>query len=232
VAIGWSGYFGKLLELLGLHLPFALTNAPLDGGIANVPAMVIVLLLSVLLSIGVSESARFNTVMVFVKLAAVLIFIAVAGPHVNPANWHPFIPAEVTDAAGHSHFGYGGILTGASLIFFAYIGFDAVSTAAEETINPQRNLPIGILASLVICTGRPSTSSGLVSLRSSKIVGAQAEVERQRRGDVDRRIGAGDDADHQRRGEAVQGLAAEDQQRDDHQQASPAWSSRYATASG
>src|SRR5258706_15622131 len=100
VAIGWSGYFGKILELLGLHLPHALTNAPLDGGIANVPAMVIVLLLSVLLSIGVRESARFNTVMVMVKLAAVVVFIGVAAPHVNPANWHPFIPAQVTDAAG------------------------------------------------------------------------------------------------------------------------------------
>jgi APA family basic amino acid/polyamine antiporter len=152
VAIGWSGYFGKILELLGVHLPHALTNAPLEGGIANVPAMVIVLLLSVLLSIGVSESAKFNTVMVFVKLAAVTIFIIVAAPHVDPANWHPFVPPQVIDADGQSHFGYGGVLTGASLIFFAYIGFDAVSTAAEETIKPQRNLPIGIIASLVICT--------------------------------------------------------------------------------
>ena len=152
VAIGWSGYFGKILELLGVHLPHALTNAPLDGGIANLPAMIIVLLLSILLSIGVNESAKFNTVMVIVKLSAVIIFIVVAAPHVNAANWHPFIPPQVTDADGHSHFGYNGILTGASLIFFAYIGFDAVSTAAEETIRPQRNLPIGIIASLVICT--------------------------------------------------------------------------------
>jgi APA family basic amino acid/polyamine antiporter len=114
--------------------------------------MIIVLLLSILLSIGVNESAKFNTVMVIVKLSAVIIFIVVAAPHVNPANWHPFIPTQVTDADGHSHFGYNGILTGASLIFFAYIGFDAVSTAAEETIRPQRNLPIGIIASLVICT--------------------------------------------------------------------------------
>jgi len=163
VAIGWSGYFGKILELVGVHLPHALMNAPLDGGIANVPAMVIVLLLSVLLSIGVSESARFNTIMVFVKLAAVLVFIAVAAPHVNPANWHPFIPPQVTDAAGQSHFGLGGILTGASLIFFAYIGFDAVSTAAEETVNPQRNLPIGIIASLVICTVLYIVVSGILT---------------------------------------------------------------------
>lgn len=152
VAIGWSGYFGKVLELIGVHLPQALTNAPLDGGIANVPAIVIVLLLSVLLSIGVSESARFNSAMVLIKLATIAVFIAVALPHVNPANWHPFVPPAAVDAAGRSHFGYGGILTGASLIFFAYIGFDAVSTAAEETVNPQRNLPLGILGSLLICT--------------------------------------------------------------------------------
>src|ERR1700730_2851153 len=163
VAIGWSGYFGKILELLGLHLPHALTNAPLDGGIANVPAMVIVLLLSVLLSIGVRESARFTTVMVLVKLAAVVIFIVVAAPHIKPANWHPFIPAQTVDADGQSHFGYGGILTGASLIFFAYIGFDAVSTAAEETVNPQRNLPIGIIASLVICTILYIVVSGILT---------------------------------------------------------------------
>jgi APA family basic amino acid/polyamine antiporter len=146
-----------------VHLPHALTNAPLDGGIANVPAMVIVLLLSVLLSIGVRESARFNTVMVMVKLAAVIIFIIVAAPHVKPANWHPFIPQQTTDVNGQSHFGYGGILTGASLIFFAYIGFDAVSTAAEETIKPQRNLPIGIIASLVICTILYIVVSGILT---------------------------------------------------------------------
>jgi APA family basic amino acid/polyamine antiporter len=152
VAIGWSGYFGKILELVGIHLPHSLTTAWLEGGIANVPAMAVVLLLSVLLSVGVQESARFNTVMVFVKLTAVAVFIVVAAPHVDPANWKPFIPPQVTDASGESHFGYSGVLSGAALIFFAYIGFDAVSTAAEETVNPQRNLPIGIIASLVICT--------------------------------------------------------------------------------
>jgi APA family basic amino acid/polyamine antiporter len=187
VAIGWSGYFGKILELLGIHLPHALTNAPLEGGIANVPAMVIVMLLSVLLSIGVSESARFNTVMVFVKLTAVAVFIVVAGPHVNPANWHPFIPPQEIvpggssgyswntslidlikqvlglSGAGEVRFGNSGIVTGASLIFFAYIGFDAVSTAAEETVNPQRNLPIGIIASLAICTVLYIVVSGILT---------------------------------------------------------------------
>ncbi len=163
VAIGWSGYFGKILELLGIHLPPALTNAPLDGGIANVPAMAIVLLLSALLSVGVQESARFNMVMVFVKLTAVLIFIVVAAPHVNPSNWHPFVPPATTDASGQSHFGFSGVFTGASVIFFAYIGFDAVSTAAEETVNPQRNLPIGIIASLVICTILYIVVSGILT---------------------------------------------------------------------
>ena len=163
VAIGWSGYFGKIMELLGIHLPHALTNAPLDGGIANLPAMAIVLLLSVLLSIGVQESARFNTVMVFVKLTAVFIFIVVAAPHINPANWHPFVPPATTDASGQSHFGFSGVFTGASVIFFAYIGFDAVSTAAEETVNPQRNLPIGIIASLVICTILYIVVSGILT---------------------------------------------------------------------
>ncbi len=163
VAIGWSGYFGKILELLGIHLPHSLTTAWLEGGIANVPAMIVVLLLSVLLSIGVSESARFNTVMVFIKLTAVAVFIVVAGPHVHPANWIPFVPPAITDADGVSHFGWGGVLTGGSLIFFAYIGFDAVSTAAEETINPQRNLPIGIIASLVICTILYIVVSGILT---------------------------------------------------------------------
>jgi APA family basic amino acid/polyamine antiporter len=125
--------------------------------------MIFVLLLSILLSIGVNESAKFNTVMVIVKLSAVIIFIVVAAPHVNAANWHPFIPPQITDADGQSHFGYHGILTGASLIFFAYIGFDAVSTAAEETIRPQRNLPIGIIASLVICTVLYIIVSGILT---------------------------------------------------------------------
>ena len=163
VAIGWSGYFGKILELVGIHLPHEFTTAWFEGGIANVPAMIVVLLLSVLLSIGVSESARFNTVMVFVKLTAVLIFIVVAAPHVHPANWTPFVPPATVDASGQSHFGWSGVLTGGSLIFFAYIGFDAVSTAAEETINPQRNLPIGIIASLVICTILYIVVSGILT---------------------------------------------------------------------
>jgi len=163
VAIGWSGYFAKILELIGIHLPPELTSAPLEGGIANVPAMGIVMLLAVLLSIGVKESARFNAAMVFVKLGAVLLFIVVAAPHVHPENWKPFIPPRTVDAQGIAHFGPQGIATGAAIIFFAYIGFDAVSTAAEETVNPQRNLPLGIIGSLVICTVLYILVSGILT---------------------------------------------------------------------
>ena len=153
VSIGWSGYFAKILSsFFGITMPAALTSAPSEGGIANVPAMLIVLALALLLSWGVKESARFNGAMVLVKLATIMAFIAIAGPHVDPANWHPFIPPEIIDANGEKHFGVGGVTTAAALIFFAYIGFDAVSTAGEEAVNPQRDLPIGILASLAICT--------------------------------------------------------------------------------
>lgn len=144
VAIGWSGYLNQILKgFFGLQLPPELLAAPAEGGIANVPAMLIVILLAVLLSWGVKESARFNGVMVFIKLATIVIFIAVAGPEVDTANWTPFIPPQ---------FGFNGVLDAAALIFFAYIGFDAVSTAGEEAVRPQRDLPIGILASLLICT--------------------------------------------------------------------------------
>ena len=141
VAIGWSGYMSNALEAIGLGLPAALLKAPVEGGIVNLPAMMIILLLAVLLAAGVHLSARINAIMVFVKLLAIAIFIGVALFHVQPAHWQPFNP-----------FGWNGIVTGASLIFFAYIGFDAVSTAAEEAIDPPRDLPIGILGSLAVCT--------------------------------------------------------------------------------
>lgn len=153
VSIGWSGYFGSILDaFFGVKLPPAWTAAPAEGGIANLPAMGIVLTIAILLCWGVKESARFNNIMVVVKLATILAFIAIAGPHVNVENWQPFIPERVVDADGNSHFGFMGVTTAAALIFFAYIGFDAVSTAGEEAVNPQRDLPIGILGSLVICT--------------------------------------------------------------------------------
>ena len=164
VAIGWSGYFAKILSsFFGIDLPASLTSAPLEGGVCNLPAMLIVLLLSGLLSWGVKEAARFNGAMVLVKLVTILAFIALAGPHVDPANWHPFIPERVVDADGNSHFGFAGVTTAAALIFFAYIGFDAVSTAGEESVKPQRDLPIGILASLGICTVLYIIVSGILT---------------------------------------------------------------------
>ncbi len=141
VAIGWSGYTANALQAIGLGLPAVWQHAPVDGGIVNLPAILIIIVLALVLSVGVHLSARVNALMVMVKLTAIAIFIGVAVFHVNTANWHPFAP-----------FGWHGVVTGAALIFFAYIGFDAVSTAAEETVNPPRDLPIGILGSLAICT--------------------------------------------------------------------------------
>jgi APA family basic amino acid/polyamine antiporter len=161
VANGWAGYFENALQAIGLGLPDALTNAPIAGGIVNLPATAIVLLLMVLLIIGVKESARMNAIMVFVKLVTITIFIAVAAFNVHPENWTPFMP--------YGWFSHGtggkpvGVLAGASLVFFAYIGFDAVSIAAEEARNPQRDLPIGILASLIFCTVIYIIVSGLLT---------------------------------------------------------------------
>jgi len=141
VAIGWSGYVNNALTAIGLPLPPELLKTPVEGGIMNLPAAAIVMTLAVLLAIGVHQSARFNAVMVLVKLTAITVFVAVAAFHVQPAHWQPFMP-----------FGWEGMMAGAALIFFAYIGFDAVSTAAEEALKPQRDLPIGIIASLAVCT--------------------------------------------------------------------------------
>ncbi len=143
VASGWSGYFRVVLSDLGIHLPVALSHAPgsVPGGMIDLPALIIVLLVSVVLYVGVSESARVNAIIVVIKLAAVGAVIVVGAFFVRPANWVPFAPH-----------GWSGISSGAAYIFFAYIGFDAVSTAAEEVVNPGRDLPIGILASLFVCT--------------------------------------------------------------------------------
>lgn len=140
VSIGWSGYVNNALAALGIHLPPMLLNGPWDGGVVNLPAVVIILFIATLLCIGMSQSTKFNALVVYIKLAAIALFIVIAAFHVNPQNWQPFLP-----------FGWSGVVSGAALIFFAYIGFDAVSTAAEETIDPQRNLPIGIIGSLVSC---------------------------------------------------------------------------------
>ncbi|MDM4771344.1 amino acid permease [Solimonas sp. SE-A11] len=141
VAVGWSRYFGRGMEIVGINLPETLMKAPADGGLVNLPAVLIVLVLSVLLAVGVKESARFNSGIVFLKLFTLLVFIVVAAGKVDTANWTPFMP-----------FGWNGVMAGAAVIFFAYIGFDAVSTAAEEARNPQRDIPIGILGSLAVCT--------------------------------------------------------------------------------
>jgi len=141
VAIGWSGYVNNALSSIGLALPNAFIKSPMEGGIIDLPAALIIFLLAGLLCVGARESSRFNAAIVFIKFVAIAVFIGVSVFHTDMQNWQTFMP-----------FGFGGIMSGAALVFFAYIGFDAVSTAAEETINPQRNLPIGIIASLTVCT--------------------------------------------------------------------------------
>ena len=161
VSVGWSGYVVAFLhDTFGVDLPKAWTTAPVlwseteqrfraTGATLNLPAALIVLAVTALLVRGIKESARFNTAIVFVKVTVVLLFIAFAARFVNTANWHPFVPPN---AGPFGRFGVSGVLQGATMVFFAYIGFDAVSTAAQETRNPQRDLPIGILGSLAICT--------------------------------------------------------------------------------
>lgn len=145
VAVGWSGYFQSLMSGFGLVLPDALTAAPgarpgVDT-LFNLPAFLIMIALTAMLSLGMRESARVNNVMVIIKTGVVLLFIAVGVGHVRPENWEPFMP-----------YGMGGVMSAAALVFFAFIGFDAVTSAAEEVKNPKRDLPIGIIGSLVVCT--------------------------------------------------------------------------------
>lgn len=150
VANGWSGYFNNALTAIGMGLPDALTKSPEMGGIINLPATGIILLLMIMLIKGAKQSAQLNTAMVFIKLLAITIFVSVAAFNVHPENWHPFMPygwfSTLPDGKTV------GVLAGASLVFFAYVGFDAVSTAVEESKNPQRDVPIGIIASLSFCT--------------------------------------------------------------------------------
>ena len=142
VGSGWSGYFADFLKsTFGWAIPKNLTATPFAGGIVDLPAFLIILLITALLILGTSQSSRIANVMVAIKLAIIAFFIVVGAFHVHPANWHPFLP-----------FGLGGALTGASVIFFAYIGFDQISTAAEEVKDPDRTMPRGIIFSLVICT--------------------------------------------------------------------------------
>ncbi|HOQ44433.1 MAG TPA: amino acid permease [Bryobacteraceae bacterium] len=159
VSISWSGYVVSLLHDFGIHLPPQLVSSPLEAlrlsdgttvqGIINLPAVFIVLVISALLMVGIKESARTNAVIVVIKVAVVLVFIAIGYFYINRANYEPFIPAN---QGAFGKFGWSGIMAGAGTIFFAYIGFDAVSTAAQEARNPQRDMPIGIIGSLAICT--------------------------------------------------------------------------------
>ena len=170
VGVGWSGHFVSLLHNFGITLPARLTNAPtmwctggmaaaqaacthsglvLTGAIVNLPAVFIVAVASTILVIGIKESARFNNVIVMLKLTIILLIVGVGLGHINTDNWKPLI---APNAGEWGEFGWSGVLRGAGLVFFAYIGFDAVSTAAQEAKNPQRDMPIGILGSLAICT--------------------------------------------------------------------------------
>lgn len=141
VSVGWSGYFADLVMGFGIQIPKSLLMTPAEGGVMNLPAFIIVLLIAFLVSIGIKESKWVNNVIVALKLLVVFLFIAVGFFYVEPDNWSPFMP-----------FGFSGVFQAAAIIFFAYLGFDAVSTAAEETRNPQKDLPKGILWSLTICT--------------------------------------------------------------------------------
>lgn len=149
VSISWSRYLVKFLQSFGLHLDPSYTVGPWDGGIINLPAVFIVVCMSLLLIKGTSESAKVNAVIVGVKVLVVLIFIGLGYGYINTANYHPYIP-ENTGKFGE--FGFSGIIRAAAIVFFAYIGFDAVSTAAQEAKNPKKDMPIGILGSLAICT--------------------------------------------------------------------------------
>jgi APA family basic amino acid/polyamine antiporter len=172
VAVGWSGYFSAFMEQIGLKMPTAFTSAPLayseiarldpvtnaiiqpagfstTGAVVNLPAMVLIALMTTLLVIGIRESARFNNFIVILKITIVLLVIGFGFMYVNQENWRPFIPPNTGE---YGHYGWSGIVRGAAVVFFAYIGFDAVSTAAQEAKNPQRDMPIGILGSLAICT--------------------------------------------------------------------------------
>jgi len=149
VGISWSRYLVKFLEGFDIHLPHSLTVGPWDGGIINLPAVFIIVLMSSLLIKGTSESATVNAFIVSLKVSVVLIFIFLGWKYINSANYTPYIP-DNTGTTGH--FGFSGIIRAAGIVFFAYIGFDAVSTAAQEAKNPKKDMPIGILGSLAICT--------------------------------------------------------------------------------
>lgn len=160
VGVSWSRYLLEFLSSFGIHLPVQLVCSPfeivklsdgttIEGGLINLPAIFIVCLLSLLLIRGTQGSALMNNILVVVKVAVVIIFIALGWSHIDPSNYVPYIPENT---GNYENFGWSGIATGAAVVFFAFIGFDAVSTAAQEAKNPQKGMPIGILGSLVVCT--------------------------------------------------------------------------------
>src|SRR5213594_1038787 len=192
VGVGWSGHFLSLLDFLGIHVPAKLTQAPFDfctqgefaakvagctqagwfgtGAYVNLPAIFIVALMSYVLVVGIKQSATVNNVIVITKVTIVLAVIVFGLQYVNPDNWKPFIPPNTGE---WGTYGWSGVLRGASLIFFTYIGFDAVSTAAQESRNPQKDMPIGILGSLAVCTLlyvlMSATLTGLVSYKELNV---------------------------------------------------------------
>lgn len=149
VGISWSRYLVKFLAGFDIHLPESLTVGPWDGGIINLPAVFIIVLMSLLLMKGTKESAFVNSIIVGLKIAVVLVFIFLGWKYINNENYHPYIP---DNSGNFGSFGFSGIIRAAAIVFFAYIGFDAVSTAAQEAKNPKRDMPWGILGSLAICT--------------------------------------------------------------------------------
>ncbi len=180
VAVGWSGYVVNLLEEFGLHLPAALTNAPvaktaghtltLTGAIVNLPAVLIVVVLTWLCYIGIHQSARLNSVMVIIKVGIIVLFILVGVSFIDTSNWHPYLPPN---SGEFGHFGWSGVMQGAAIIFFAYIGFDTAATTAQEARDPQRDVPRGIIAALLISTvlyvAMAAVMTGMVSFEKLNV---------------------------------------------------------------
>lgn len=167
VAVSWSQYFNELLKVFDLEIPIQFLKGPFEGGIVNIPAIIIVCLISLLLIRGTQESARLNNILVILKVSVVIIFIALGWQFINPANHDPFVPTNVGEQMVKSgelsfsaflsseyfgEYGWSGVMRAAGVVFFAFIGFDAVSTAAQEAKNPKKGMPFGIIGSLLICT--------------------------------------------------------------------------------
>ncbi len=190
VSIAWSEYFNKVLEYVGMHVPYQWSHSPFETdvagvtGIMNVPAVFILLILSALLIRGMQESAFVNSLIVITKVSIVLMVIAIGWGFINPANHTPYIPSSTTyttaQGVTHPYGGIMGILGAAGVVFFAFIGFDAVSTAAQEAKNPKRDMPIGILGSLVVCTVLyvlfSHVLSGVATVEDFRTAGKEASV--------------------------------------------------------